>query len=174
MLQPRVTASLPIGRQGRSSSASPPVRYGPIRVRGFDVTNPRRRVVHREEDLRSAPSRRPSKDGPGEHGSQPRPPGGHLRAGRIGLTTSRSSKSSRALRRRRGTTASVDARRLATAPGSSAVSAFARKGESTLIGLWKMLDNLRRSLSAPAAFLAGGRMDDAAPASAAVWTACVL
>jgi hypothetical protein len=37
-----------------------------------------------------------------------------------------------------------------------------------------MLDNLRRSLSAPAAFLAGGRMDDAAPASAAVWTACVL
>ncbi|MGE5314302.1 MAG: GH36-type glycosyl hydrolase domain-containing protein, partial [Acidobacteriota bacterium] len=53
-------------------------------------------------------------------------------------------------------------------------SGQAGRRQVPLIGRWKMMDNLRRSLSAPAAFcalVAGWRLP---PASAAVWSLCIV
>ena len=63
-----------------------------------------------------------------------------------------------ALRRRRGAPASMGARRLAVASLDSRPWAAANgapgRAAIPMIGRWKMLDNLRRTLLAPAAFLA--------------------
>ena len=166
MLQPRVTPSLPIGREGSLfqrifSSAE---RHRSVRRRGLRrLPGPvRRRLLHRQGHLRRRRLR----------GRARRP---RARRTRCSATicsrassrapawppTSRSSRSSR-----RATTspprASI-AGRAATGSccrGSSAAATRAAIAARRipLIGRWKMLDNLRRSLSAPAsvAALAGG------------------
>jgi cyclic beta-1,2-glucan synthetase len=48
-----------------------------------------------------------------------------------------------------------------------------RAGALPLVGRWKMIDNLRRSFSAPAAFLALAAGWMLPPAEAAMWTICV-
>jgi len=53
-------------------------------------------------------------------------------------------------------------------------SADPAKKAIPLIGRWKMMDNLRRTLSAPAAFLALLAGWTLPPAAAAVWSMCVL
>ncbi|MGH7913420.1 MAG: glycosyl transferase, partial [Candidatus Binataceae bacterium] len=58
--------------------------------------------------------------------------------------------------------------------GSGAIASLHRRVAIPLIGRWKMIDNLRRTLSAPAAYLALIAGWVLAPASAGIWTGFVL
>ena len=81
-----------------------------------------------------------------KHRSQPRPAGRRLCARRAGFRCRSGGGISLALRRGGGAPASLGARRLAVA----ALDIRRRAQAVPLLGRWKMLDNLRRSLSAPA------------------------
>jgi cyclic beta-1,2-glucan synthetase len=76
-----------------------------------------------------------------------------------------------------GATASSERRPLAISsrPGATSPGAILPRGSAIpLIGRWKMIDNLRRTLSAPAIYLALVAGWTLAPASAAVWSGFIF
>ncbi len=139
-----------------------PERTGPVRLRGLRrVPGPvRRRLVHREGHLR----RRRVRGGARPVGCRRAPCSVTTcsRGSSPGPDWSRTSRSSRSFRH--ATTsprlASIGGRAATgnCCPGSSAevpsAAAIRHRRAIPLIGRWKMLDNLRRTLSAPAVFLA--------------------
>ncbi len=170
ILQPRVTPSLPVGREGSLLPArllrrqrDGPLRGGRLRCLSGPV---RRRLVHRQGHLRRRRLRgRAGRARARKRTAQPRPVRRHLRARRPGRPMSRWSRSFRRATTspRRASTAGRAATGSCCRGSSGRKDAAAATGTRAsarvpLIGLWKMLDNLRRSLSAPssvAALLAG-------------------
>ena len=164
ILQPRVTPSLPIGREG---SLFQRVFSGPngLDPYAFAVSDVYQDLFEEgsycgkgiyDVDVFEAALKGQN---PRKHGPQPRSAGRNIRARRPGLGHRGGRGISVALRRGGGAPASLGARRLAVAAldfrASAANCATARDERFIpLMGRWKMLDNLRRSLSAPAALLA--------------------
>ena len=120
ILQPRVTPSLPVGREGSlyqrvfsGAGRHRPLRGGRLRRLPGPV---RRRLLYRQGHLRRrrlrGGARRPRA---GEHAAQPRPLRGHLRARRPRLRRRGGRGVPVPLRRRRQAPAPLDARRLAAA-----------------------------------------------------------
>ena len=175
VLQPRVTPSLPTGREGSlfqrvfsSPSGIDPYAFAVSDVYQdlFGEGSYSGKGIYDVDVFEAALARPRSR----EHASQSRSARGNLRARRTGLRHRGRRGISVALRRRRGAPASMGARRLATAAldfrprrADSHAATRAPSARFRLIGRWKMIDNLRRTLSAPAALprLAGG-MDAAA------------
>ena len=187
ILQPRVAFSLPVtveaspfqrvfsGAVGRGS-----VRRGGLRRLPGLV---RRRLVRRQGHLRHrclrSRARRPRA---GKLAAVARSVRRHLRARRPRLRRRSGRGISGALRRRLDAPAPLGARRLAAAavdlrPRATRAPPTHGRGDSRmpLIGLWKMLDNLRRSLSAPASRgRAGGRLDCCRSSAALPWCAFIV
>ncbi len=172
VLQPRVTPSLPIGREGSLFQRvfSEHERHRSVRRRRLRrLSGPvRRGLLHRQGHLRRRRLRgRARRPRAREHAAQPRPVRGHLRPRRPGLRhRGRRGVSRRATTSRRRASTAGRAATGSCCRGSSgaATRRGAARGAMPLIGRWKMLDNLRRSLSAPASVARAGRGLDAAAA----------
>ena len=166
VLQPRVTPSLPTGREGSlfqrvfsSASGIDPYAFAVSDVYQdlFGEGSYSGKGIYDVDIFEAALDGRV----PDKHAAQSRPVRRHLRARRSGLRHRGRRGISGALRRRRCAAASMGARRLATAaldsrPRSSRILR-ARRGRSAervpevspisipMIGRWKMIDNLRRT-----------------------------
>ena len=173
VLQPRVTPSLPVGRGRLAVPAHLLQRSRHRSLRGGRlrrVPGPvRRRLLHRQGHLRRRRLRgRAAGPRARQHAAQPRSVRGHLRPRRPGLRH----RGRRGISRRATTSPrrASTAGRAATGSCCPGCSAGAKRRLATgsasavpLIGRWKMLDNLRRTLSAPARVRrAGRRLDPAA------------
>ena len=164
VLQPRVTPSLPMGREGSLFQRifSSVERHRSLRAAVSDVYQDlfgegsyTGKGIYDVDAFEAALAGRvPEFDAP-----QPRPVRRHVRARRPGLRRGGRRGISRALRRRRRSPSPLGARRLAVAAvdfraRAGAAGTAASSSAVPAIGRWKMLDNLRRTLSAPAAVLA--------------------
>ena len=181
VLQPRVTPSLPIGREGSlfqrifsSMSGIDPYAAAVSDVYQdlFGEGSYAGKGIYDVDAFEAALAGRV----PGLDAAQPRSVRGHLRPRRPRLRRRGRRGIPRALRRRRLAPASLGARRLAAPAVDLGTRTdrrlrIGKRGAIPAIGRWKMLDNLRRTLSAPAAvlaLLAGWALPFAA---ALVWTA---
>ena len=157
-------------------------RLDPYALRGLRRVSGsvRRRLVLRQGDLRCRSLRsRARRAHSREHAAQSRSSGGDFRAGGLWFPTSRSSTNfPRATTSPRRASIAGRAAIGNCCPGFSAGggprTATGASARSRSIGRWKMIDNLRRSLSAPACFLAllGGWTLPFA--SAGLWSAFIL
>ena len=162
VLQPRVTPSLPVGREGSlfqrvfsSASGIDPYAAAVSDVYQdlFGEGSYTGKGIYDVDAFEAALAGRVPELDP----AQPRPVRGHLRPRRPRLGRRGRRGVSRPLRRRRPAPPPLGARRLAACcPGSSGADLGADRGSGGVpaIGRWKMLDNLRRTLSAPSCVLA--------------------
>ena len=162
VLQPRVTPSLPVGHEGSLFQRvfSGPSGIDPYAAAVSDVYQDlfgegsyTGKGIYDIDAFEAALHGRV----PGQHDAQPRSVRGHLRARRPGVRHRGRRGISVALRRRRARASTAG--RAATGSCCRGCSAAEGGGAATdrgvpAIGRWKMLDNLRRTLSAPAALVA--------------------
>ncbi len=183
VLQPRVTPSLPMGREGslfqRIVSSAPGLDPYAAAVSDvyqdlFGEGSYAGKGIYDIDAFEAALAGRVRR----RHAAQPRPVRGHLCPRRTRVRYRGRRGVSGALRRRCRPPASLGARRLAAAAVAAGPARCRRgrpaSGSVPLIGLWKMLDNLRRTLSAPAALLALVAGWTLPLPAALAWTAFIL